>query len=169
VVLTGGEPMMFPQIAELAAALRGSGFHITIETAGTIAREVACDLMSISPKLSSSTPAPVDPRDPGGAWRERHEQRRLNVPALQSLIDAHTQRQLKFVVTRSGMAADLGEIEALLGRLTGWTTGDILLMPEGTSPPPPEFRLALATECIARDWRYCPRLHIDLFGHTRGT
>ncbi|MBL8761462.1 MAG: 7-carboxy-7-deazaguanine synthase QueE, partial [Phycisphaerae bacterium] len=44
-VLTGGEPMMFDGIVALAAGLRSRGFHITIETAGTIDREVACDLM----------------------------------------------------------------------------------------------------------------------------
>jgi hypothetical protein len=91
IVLTGGEPMLFPQIVPLSRALREHGLHVTIETAGTVAQPVACDLMSISPKLANSTPgtgpAP-DPRDPGGAWRERHEQRRLNFVVLQSLIDA---------------------------------------------------------------------------------
>ncbi|MFN7022373.1 MAG: 7-carboxy-7-deazaguanine synthase QueE, partial [Phycisphaerales bacterium] len=34
-VLTGGEPMMFPQLAELSARLAGEcGMHVTIETAG---------------------------------------------------------------------------------------------------------------------------------------
>ncbi|MBI4908810.1 MAG: 7-carboxy-7-deazaguanine synthase QueE, partial [Acidobacteria bacterium] len=60
VVVTGGEPMIQPQIGELTRALRGLGQHITIETAGTVAPEVECDLMSISPKLSNSTPLDVD-------------------------------------------------------------------------------------------------------------
>ena len=37
VVLTGGEPMLAPQIGELTAGLHGLGMHITIETAGTVA------------------------------------------------------------------------------------------------------------------------------------
>ena len=41
--------------------LRAAGWHITIETAGTLYLPVACDLMSISPKLSNSTPPP-EPR-----------------------------------------------------------------------------------------------------------
>jgi 7-carboxy-7-deazaguanine synthase len=168
-VLTGGEPMIFPQIVPLAAALRAAGLHVTIETAGTVHRPVACDLMSISPKLSSSTPAENDPRDPTGAWRTRHEERRLNLPALQSLIDSHTDRQLKFVVTEQAMPADLAEIDSLLTQLTGWCDSDILLMPEGVTPPTPAFRRHLAHECVKRNWRYCPRLHIDLFGNTRGT
>jgi 7-carboxy-7-deazaguanine synthase len=165
-VLTGGEPMMFDSIARLASGLRDAGFHITIETAGTIAREVACDLMSISPKLRTSTPSEGDPRDPTGAWRRRHEERRLNLSALQSLLDHYPQRQLKFVITTT---ADLAEIESLLAQLRNWTDDDILLMPEGVTPPTPNTRGWLASECLRRGWRYCPRLHIELFGHARGT
>jgi 7-carboxy-7-deazaguanine synthase len=177
-VLTGGEPMMFPQIAPLASALRESGLHITIETAGTVLPSGTgvppvlpqfADLMSISPKLSSSTPAADGPRDPTGAWRTRHEQRRLNIPVLQALINAHPIRQLKFVVTEQATPADLAEIGSLLAQLKNWSDPDILLMPEGVTPPTLAFRRALAQQCVTRNWRYCPRLHIDLYGHTRGT
>lgn len=166
VVLTGGEPMIFPQTPALCEALRAAGFHITIETAGTVFHQVACDLMSISPKLRNSTPREGDPRDPKGLWRERHEQRRLNLDALQNLLDTHPARQLKFVVAEE---ADLGEIDALLARLRGWKPDDVLLMPEGITLPAPERKVWMVRECIARNWRYCPRLHIELFGNTRGT
>lgn len=165
-VLTGGEPMMFEGLAALASALRGAGMHVTIETAGTIDREVACDLMSISPKLASSAPVPGDPRDPDGAWRARHERRRLNLPALQSLIEAHPVHQLKFVVC---CHADLAEIEGVLAALRGWRPCDVMLMPEGVTPPGAEVRAWLSAACVQRGWRYCHRLHIDLFGNTRGT
>src|SRR5579863_5428275 len=46
VVVTGGEPMMAPEIAPLTERLRARGLHITIETAGTVFAPVACDLMS---------------------------------------------------------------------------------------------------------------------------
>ena len=74
VVVTGGEPMIFSATEALTRGLRAAGMHITIETAGTISRSVACDLMSISPKLSNSTPL-NDPRDANGAWAARHEAR----------------------------------------------------------------------------------------------
>ncbi|HXU50202.1 MAG TPA: 7-carboxy-7-deazaguanine synthase QueE, partial [Candidatus Binatia bacterium] len=57
VVITGGEPMIAPAIAELTQALTQ---HITIETAGTVFVDVRCDLMSISPKLANSTPIERD-------------------------------------------------------------------------------------------------------------
>lgn len=169
VVLTGGEPMMFDQAAELTHLLKARGLHITIETAGTINRQVACDLMSISPKLSNSTPgtaAQPDARDPLGVWRARHDSRRTNIGALQSLIDSYESRQLKFVVSTP---ADLPEIDSLLGRLRGWNAADVMLMPEGVCPPRAEQTEWMVGECLRRGWRYCRRLHIDLFGNKRGT
>lgn len=158
-VVTGGEPMMFEEAGELTAALRDAGMHVTIETAGTIYREVHADLMSISPKLANSAP----PEQSG--WRERHEQRRTNLDALQRLIDAHTERQLKFVVSEP---EDLPEIEALLGRLRGWSAADVMLMPEGVTAEALASRDWIADACAERDWRMSPRLHIFLFGNQRG-
>jgi 7-carboxy-7-deazaguanine synthase len=166
-VVTGGEPMMFPALSELTRKLKDAGHHITIETAGTIHRtDIACDLMSISPKLANSTPLEGDPRDPAGAWRLRHEERRINIAALQGLLDGPWDRQLKFVVKSE---ADLPEIETLLSQLCGWKKDDILLMPEGVKAPTQDSKDAVVRACLARGWRYCTRLHIDLFGNKRGT
>lgn len=165
-VITGGEPMLFDAVEPLAAALRDRGVHVTVETAGTIFRDLHCDLMSISPKLANSAPSEGDPRDPGGAWRARHEERRLNLGALQRLIDGYSERQLKFVVSEP---TQLGEIEGVLGRLRGWSADDVLLMPEGVTPEALAARAWVVEACKARGWRYCPRLHIELFGNRRGT
>ncbi len=177
-VLTGGEPMMFRALCELSTRLAapinggGAGMHITIETAGTLIPNderwtLTSHLMSISPKLESSRPR-QDPRDPSGAWAARHEARRLNIPVLQQLIDRSGPGgfQLKFVVCAE---PDLGEIHALLARLTGWRSEDVLLMPEGVRPPAPEVTALLVSACLRDGFRYCPRLHIELFGNTRGT
>jgi 7-carboxy-7-deazaguanine synthase len=166
IVLTGGEPMMFQQSTELTRRLADLGFHITIETAGTVIPNdgVTCHLMSISPKLANSTPV-NDPRDPSGEWTRRHDERRTNFAVLQRLLDQFPDRQLKFVLTGLG---DLAEIDAMLRMLKGWKPQDILIMPEGT-PPTPTHRDAAVSLCLARGWRYCHRLHVDLFGNVRGT
>jgi 7-carboxy-7-deazaguanine synthase len=176
-VVTGGEPMMFVGVGELCRGLAGAGMHVTIETAGTIDRPDVtpreCALMSISPKLSNSTPSEANGgvRAVGATWARRHEQRRINLAALQGLLDRHPPtvwggRQLKFVVAGE---ADLVEIDALLSRLRGWSASDILLMPEGTTPPTAERKAWVVNACTERGWRYCHRLHIELFGNTRGT
>ncbi len=159
-VLTGGEPMLFPAIDDLAHALRARNIHITTETAGTLHRTLPCDLMSISPKLSNSTPH----HDP--AWAQRHDERRLNIPILNQLLADYPDHQLKFVVSNP---ADLAEIDALLAQLSNWQPGDVLLMPEGTSLPSPAAKAWITQTCLSRGFRYCHRLHLDLFGNTRGT
>lgn len=164
-VLTGGEPLIFEGVTTLCAGLRARGVHVTIETAGTVCPEVRCDLMSISPKLDNSTPW-NDPRDPEGTWAQRHEARRLNVGAIERLMALGDDRQLKFVVCQPG---DLAEIDALVGRLKGVRGEDVMLMPEGVRPPAREQTDWVVRACIERGWRYCQRLHIVLFGNTRGT
>lgn len=172
-VVTGGEPMLFDAVEPLCDGLRSAGMHVTIETAGTIDRAVAADLLSISPKLANSTPtreqALALAGEGGAPWAGpggRHERERLNLAALRGLIDRYPARQLKFVVSSP---ADLAEIESLLARLRGWSPGDVMLMPEGVTVPTPERRAWIERACAERGWAYCPRLHIELFGNRRGT
>src|SRR5882672_5154350 len=81
VVLTGGEPMIAPQVVELTERIHARGLHITIETAGTVSKPVVCDLMSISPKLAHSTPP--------GPWSTIHERLRIQPDVLRQLMDAY--------------------------------------------------------------------------------
>lgn len=160
IVITGGEPMLFDGTTQLASICRENGMTITVETAGTIYRDLPCDLMSISPKLANSTP--------DGDWRQRHDQTRLNLPVLQRLIDSYPY-QLKFVVGEN-IAQDVQEIEALLAQLNGVEPSRVLLMPEGTDSATLHRRAHdLVSVVMARNWRLTTRLHIDLFGNTKGT
>jgi 7-carboxy-7-deazaguanine synthase len=164
VVLTGGEPMIAPGMHELAAALKQSGHHITIETAATIAPAgIACDLASLSPKLKNSAPdARLD-----DTWRQKHEALRWQPEVVRAWLDRGGY-QLKFVVAHE---SDLGEIEsrlAALGREIPRTK--VLLMPEGIAVEVLRARAAWLGElCKARGYRYAPRLHVELYGNKRGT
>src|SRR5205814_4340334 len=73
VVLTGGEPLLAPQLEELCRSLRERRMHITIETAATVFKPILCDLASLSPKLSNSTPWQVA----AGKQARHHEKLRL--------------------------------------------------------------------------------------------
>jgi 7-carboxy-7-deazaguanine synthase len=162
VVITGGEPMLSPAIVELTERLSEAGRKLTIETAGTIDRPVRCDLMSISPKLSNSTP----PRERAGAWTQRHESRRIQIDVLKQLVGRYPY-QLKFVVAH---ANDLNEIFQLLGSISNVDRQRVLLMPEGTDLATLQDR-SVWLEPLATDqgFRFCPRKHIEWYGHTRGT
>jgi 7-carboxy-7-deazaguanine synthase len=163
VVLTGGEPMIAPDLPELANALKKQKKHITIETAGTIPPNgIPCDLASLSPKLSNSTPSLE--RDP--AWAKKHEAARLQPEVISEWIRKYP-FQLKFVVSSE---LDLAEIKHLLSRLPPVPLHQILLMPEGIDVKTLATRSTWLVEICKREgFRFCPRLQIELFGHTRGT
>ena len=163
IVLTGGEPIIAPDLPELATVLKKQKKHITIETAGTIPpKGIPCDLASLSPKLSNSTPSPE--RDP--AWNKKHEATRLQPEVISEWIRKYP-FQLKFVVSSEN---DLAEIKDLLSRLPPVPFHQILLMPEGIDSKTLASRSPWLVEICKREgFRFCPRLHIELFGHTRGT
>jgi len=156
VVVTGGEPMIAPEIIPLTERLRELGLHITIETAGTVFKPVTCDLMSISPKLSNSTPQ--------GQWAAQHERLRINQDVLRQLMERH-EYQLKFVIQA---AEDLREVRCLLDDL-GANAGRVIVMPEGTDREVLHERSVwLAEICKNEGFRFSPRLHVELWGNRRG-
>jgi 7-carboxy-7-deazaguanine synthase len=158
-VITGGEPMLFSETVGLADRLKTAGFHITIETAGTIWKPVVCDLMSISPKLRNSTPWRRDPE-----WAARHERLRYQPEVLRRLMDEYDY-QLKFVIAEP---ADVAEVDALAAEL-GAVRGRVVLMPEGVDAAVLRDRARWLVEiCKQTGYRFSPRLHIDLWGQERG-
>ncbi len=156
VVVTGGEPMIAPEIVPLTERLRELGWHITIETAGTVVQPVACDLMSISPKLANSTPT--------GGWASQHDRLRIQLEVLLELMGRYPY-QLKFVIETPG---DLDEVRALIGTL-GADRSRVILMPEGTDRNRLRERAVwLAEICKREGFRFSPRLHVVLWGNGRG-
>lgn len=161
-VLTGGEPFIAPELPRLCQALRQSGYHITIETAAIALAELECDLVSLSPKLRNSTPHERE----SGRFAVQHEQQRLRLDVVRGLMERHDY-QLKFVIDQP---EDVDEVRALLDQLPSADRARVLLMPQGVTSEEIRTRaLWLVEECKQHGFRYCPRLHIDLFGHRRGT
>jgi 7-carboxy-7-deazaguanine synthase len=161
VVLTGGEPMVFPECVELTRQLKqASLLHVTVETAGTVYQPVACDLMSISPKLANSTPRERE----GGRWAAQHDRLRYQPEVLRQLM-AEYEYQLKFVVTAP---EDMAEIERIVEETAADRTR-VVLMPEGVDARTIRERaLWLVDLCKRECFRYSPRLHVDLWGNERG-
>jgi 7-carboxy-7-deazaguanine synthase len=160
VVVTGGEPMILEQVVPLTHSLRAMGLHITVETAGTVFQPVACDLMSISPKLSNSTPTTRE----DGRWAQLHDRLRYQPEVLRRLMSSY-EYQLKFVVSAP---EDLAEIAAMLGDL-GADRQKVVLMPEGTTAQVIQERGRWLAEIAKQElFRLSPRLHVDLWGDERG-
>ena len=166
VVITGGEPLLFAEVAELCVALRRAGCHVTVETAGTVlpvTSEQVADLMSISPKLASSTP----PADTPQRWATRHEASRRRDDVLRGLAAAG-RHQFKFVIdSESDLAEACGWLDDLgldVDRAT------VFLMPQARTADELARRSTwLAQECRRLGFRLAPRHHITWFGNRRGT
>jgi 7-carboxy-7-deazaguanine synthase len=163
VVITGGEPMIGSashraELIELSKQLKASGKHITIETAGiAYIADLLCDLMSISPKLSNSTPDEPE-------LAQSHEKSRLDIAALQVLIDNY-EYQLKFVVDSQ---ADLSEILQTIKDIGNVNPEKIMLMPQAVTRDKLLAKSPMVAEmCKRTGFVFSPRLHILLWDSTR--
>lgn len=161
VVLTGGEPLLQPDIVPLSHELKKANRIVTVETAGTVYRPVFADLMSISPKLKNSTPNLTS----SISWNQKHEARRQNRSVLAQLLREY-RSQLKFVIDKP---ADLTEVEHFLSEKPALPATETWVMPQARSISEIEERAAwLIPSAAERGFHYSPRLHIELFGNVRG-
>jgi 7-carboxy-7-deazaguanine synthase len=154
VVMTGGEPLLQQEeLAVVAARLREQGFRIEIETNGTIvpgaALAGAIDQWNVSPKLEGSK----------NLLRSRRR------PEALTWFAKHPEAHFKFVVTSLD---DLAEIDQLVTEYE-IASQRVILMPEGTEPEVLAERSRwMVDECRARGFRLGARLHVVLWGSTRG-
>jgi 7-carboxy-7-deazaguanine synthase len=161
VVLTGGEPLLSHEIEELSARLKTAGAHVTIETAATIFKPMSCDLVSMSPKLSNSTPW----QKQNGRFAAMHEQHRLNFDVVQQFIDGYDY-QLKFVVDSE---QDFAEVRQILDALKNVDTSRVLIMAQARNRRQLHQKSRWIVElCKEFGYGYSPRLHIELYGNRRG-
>jgi 7-carboxy-7-deazaguanine synthase len=160
VVLTGGEPTLQKELAQLAQILKNQGHHLTVETNATIFPTPVVpliDLWSLSPKLSSAG------------------ENYLRFPIIQRFLEAlrPEQQQWKFVVRDD---SDVQHLRVLLSRFPGFAEHQlpVLLQPEGdTATQDYASALEYLTEQV-RDsfWddyyvRVLPQLHVLIWGRRR--
>jgi 7-carboxy-7-deazaguanine synthase len=162
VVLTGGEPLLPNESVQLCRLLRAQGLHVTIETAGTLDRDVACDLMSISPKFASSAPD----RSTHQRWSDLHQRRRMPISTMRRLIERAPQYQLKFVVDSE---ADYDELLEVVEQLDAEPEA-VWVMPQGSTIEAMDAAVRwLQPWCDKVGFRYCDRMQIRWYGNRRGT
>ena len=160
VVLTGGEPMMVRDLAELTSALKRQDRFITIETAGTVYQDIEADLMSISPKRANSTP--TDHPD----WAARHEERRHQPDVIRELVASYT-CQFKFVIDTPD---DVADVDDYLDEFPEIERGTVWLMPQAIEPDILKEKLLwLQPLALERGFHLATRLQIQQFGNRRGT
>nr|HPM82514.1 radical SAM protein [Candidatus Anammoximicrobium sp.] len=120
------------------------------------------DLMSISPKLSNSTPD----EDLAGSWRMRHEHSRHVPDVMRRLISGYDY-QFKFVI---GQPSDCDEVLRYLDQFPEIDRSRVLLMPLGIDIDELDRIGAwLDGYCQQHAFHFCPRRQIEWFGLRRGT
>jgi len=152
-VATGGEPLLQgAALAQMVALL--PDMHVEIETNGTVAPHAALDPLvhqyNVSPKLAhSGNPAEL-----------------ALVPERLAAWAEDPRAWFKFVVAAP---ADVEEVQELRRRYS-IPSGRIYLMPEGRDHAILRERSRwLADICSELGFSFSDRLHIHLFGDTRGT
>ena len=160
VVVTGGEPMINSDLPQLVQELKAADKHITIETAGiAFIPDLACDLMSISPKLSNS--APTDPE-----LAAIHQDSRPDLAVLQELIE-HYEYQLKFVIDSQ---ADLLEIQQTIEKIRNVNPEKVMLMPQAATRDRLLAKSPMVADmCKRTGFAFCQRLQVLLWNNQRGT
>ena len=166
VVIPGGEAPLASDLNALCNILQHEGQHITIETAATVIPDQGlptANLMSLSPKLRSSTP------NSETGWEQRHEKRRRRDDIIQLL--RATPNQIKFVIDSP---SDLDEAVSWLADLDiqprSREARHVYLMPQGvTQSRLQKEALWLESACKNLGFQLCQRHHIMWFGNTRGT
>jgi organic radical activating enzyme len=157
VVITGGEPLMHRSseaFKHLLMLLKSAGYHIEIETNGTLIPDAyvasLIDQFNVSPKLENS----------GNSVHARQKDK------VYKFFAQCPNTYFKFVVTGK---ADLDEIFKLQA-LYNITAAKILLMPEGRTDKETQARAQEIVElCKQNGYRFCNRLHVWIWdGALRG-
>lgn len=152
-VITGGEPLLQgPALAALLELL--PDMTVEVETNGTAAAparlDIRIDQYNVSPKLAhSGNPAEL-----------------ALLPERLGHYAADSRAFFKFVIAAP---EDVAEVNALV-RAHAIPPARVFLMPEGTdSETLREREKWLVPLCLEHGFRMSDRLHIHLFGDTRGT
>ncbi|MDD5362519.1 MAG: 7-carboxy-7-deazaguanine synthase QueE [Ignavibacteria bacterium] len=165
VVITGGEPaVQKEELKILCRELKKLNAHITIETNGTMISDFIkyIDLVSISPKLSSSVPF-------GTEFERSHSKNRINLDSFRE-YNEHSKRkdfdiQWKFVVCSE---TDIDEIKDLQLQV-GFSNSEVWLMPEGITADEINEKSGMTVQmCLTHGYNFSGRLHINIWGNRRG-
>jgi 7-carboxy-7-deazaguanine synthase len=169
VVITGGEPMVNPQLSDLARALKERNKHITIETAGIkFVAGLVCDLMSVSPKLSNSgQKIKTTPLRLGSPANRLPGQAGQADPffSVRELIRRYPY-QLKFVVDSPD---DLPEIQQAIEQIGGIPDEKVMLMPQAKKRDELIAKSPMVAQlCKEAGYVFCQRMHILLYDGMKG-
>ena len=176
VFITGGGPTLHKEILpQVVNICKNMGLYVTIETEGSEFVETEADLLSISPKLSNSTPIVGSSKPWGGVVtqkeRDNHEKWRQEsiTSGIKKLINHQKAYGRKYQVKPViSTPEDLEEFKSFQAKLD-IPNSVCWLMPEGVAEEQlQKKRQWLFDICIKEGYNYTDRLHVLVYGDKRG-
>lgn len=171
-MITGGSPTMHEQmLVDLCDILKSYDHYITLETEGTKFIEANLDFVSLSPKMSNSTPR-VGQLDPKGKIisqkvADSHDKKRCNHEAMKMLITHYPDYQLKPVISdpEDHVMSEVKELQKILNI----PNNKVYLMPAGGTEEELQPKRAPLMEYAWKEgYNYTDRIHITAYGDKRG-
>jgi len=158
IVITGGEPLLYwdnPQFQEFLLFFHQKGYHLTIETNGSINIDLEPwhkdILFSMSVKLSNSG-EPIT--------------KRINLNTLNKILECSKESYLKFVLDVEFITKASKEIEEILSQIPSC---EVYLMPLGdTATSIDKNSLSVINFALEKGYKYSDRLHIRVWNNKRG-
>lgn len=187
--ISGGEPFQSEGALLLIDLLAASGYQVKVETNGTIFKETKASLISMSPKLQSSSlglkimsDVNYDKQDTNNFLKtesfetqarvysklyERHESQRYNIAAIKQFLDFYNDKVIfKFVANTE---QDIEEIIEKYTQPLSIPNSQVWLMPQGISSTQLSERSQWVIEkCKQFGWNYSDRIHIRVYGNKTG-
>jgi len=189
VSISGGEPSSQKSVVEMINYLEDSGKRVKVETNGTQFFESKATLISMSPKLRSSSSGLRTMSNPDyhqqdtnnflnttnfelqarhyARLNERHESMRYNLDSMKQFLDYYKERVIfKFVANG---ASDIEEIIENYVKPLNIPSDQVWLMAQGvTSAQLNEKAQWIIDECKKYSWNYADRVHIRVYGNKSG-
>lgn len=189
VSISGGEPSSQKLIINLINLLEESGKRVKVETNGTQFFESNATLISMSPKLMSSSSGLRTMSDPNylkqdtnnflnttdfelqarhyARLNERHEALRYNLDSMKKFLEYYKDRvAFKFVANSE---SDIQEILEKYVKPLDIPSSQVWLMPQGiTNEQLSEKAQWIIEECKKHGFNYADRLHIRIYGNKSG-
>jgi 7-carboxy-7-deazaguanine synthase len=158
VVITGGEPLLQPDLTLVCDIFKASGYQVTIETNATQYKQITAAFISMSPKLSSSY------AQDNVFEKELHAKNNNWKESARKYMDTNLY-QFKFVYNDK---TDLEDI-LLAQKELKIPSKNIYLMPQGITTDQFKFKeKEMFDVCMKYGFNYTPRMHIDVWGNKRG-
>ena len=161
IIVTGGEPLMWPDQVWALFNRLPTEFEMTIETNGTLLKDFSLDssrlTFSISPKITTTE-----------STRESRSALAASIKkSFQSLPS--TRHILKFVLNDMMIHSTADMIHEFIQQ-TGIPERNVYLMPEGvTSEQIDEKQTKIAEMAMMHGWNYTDRMHLRLWKGRRNT